>query len=214
MVDLLDEIRDDLKDEKVLNSIKKYSGYVFALLAVIITSVALKMWWLSYKENQAYQEGAEFIVALKKVHAAKVDEAVVDFEKLANHGHTSYAALAKLHLASYYLQKKDTPKAEKFYSELNSRSTAKVFKDYAELMQAKMVLSATQPEYGKVQKNLKTYIDGKPIFKYSALEMLAIAQFRLNEKSEAIKILNLLSGDLDTPETIKSRALNILKTIE
>lgn len=213
MVDLLDEIKDDIKDEKVFYLIKKYSNLVFSLMAVLILGIALKMWWVSYEENKIHQEGSEFMMAFKKMQANDVENAVKGFETLGREGSSNYAALAKLFLSAHFVSKNDTAKAAALYEELANSNKGKAIKDFAFISGMNFALDDQQPDFGQLISKLENYIKKGGIFKYSAEELLAITQAAKKDLKDAGRTIEKIESAEDAPATIKLRAGQLSKVI-
>lgn len=214
MVDLLDEIQEDLKEEKVLAAIKKYGKLVVIFVMALIIGTAIKLWWNNYKENQAYKEGAQFMTAMKKAQANNIDVAIKEFEELADKGNTNYAALAKLHLGAYYLSVNNLEKAKSFYTSVAEGKNAKELRDYAELMKVKILLSQDGSNHNQAKSELKNYIAANSVFKYSASELLAAIEMNLKDLESANKLIKDNENAADAPESIRERAAQLAKNID
>ncbi len=215
MVDLLDEVRDDLKDEQVFYIIKKYSSFVFTLMAAVIIGVALKLWWLSYNENKSYKEGGDFVTALMKVQSRNTADGIKLFQQLATSGSTNYAALADLHVAAYNLHNNEIDKALTEYSALSNNSGyADVLRQYSSLMQIKGELNKPNADKVKLRDQLDTYLQRDGVFKYTAMELMAMLYIDMGEGVKARAELLAIKDAPEAPENMKDRAGQILQTIK
>lgn len=215
MVDLLDEVRDDLKDEQVFRLIKKYSSFVFTLMAAIIIGVALKLWWLSYNENKSYKEGGDFITALMKVQSRNTTDGIKMFDELANSGSTNYAALAGLHVAAYNLHNQQSDKAIARYGALYDNSKyADILRQYSLLMQIKGELNKAGADKVKLRDQLNAYLKKDAVFKYTATELLAMLYIDAGEDDKARAELVVIKDATEAPVTMRERAEQMLQLIK
>jgi len=215
MVDLLDEVRDDLKDEQVFYLIKKYSSFVFTLMAAVIIGVALKLWWLSYNENKSYREGGDFVTALMKVQSRNTADGIKLFQQLATSGSTNYAALAELHVAAFNLHNNEVDKALTEYGALSENSGyADVLRQYSSLMQIKGELNKPTADKSKLRDQLDAYLQRDGVFKYTAMELMAMLYIDMGENVKARAELLAIKDAPEAPVNMKYRAGQILQTIK
>lgn len=215
MVDLLDEVRDDLKDEQVFYLIKKYSSFVFTLMAAVIIGVALKLWWLSYNENKSYKEGGDFVTALMKIQSRNTADGIKLFQQLATSGSTNYAALAELHVAAYNLHNNDVEKALTEYGTVSGNSSyADALRQYSLIMQIKGELNKSKADKAKLRDQLDSYLKRDGIFKYTAMELLAMLYIEMGDNVKARAQLIAIKDAPEAPVNMKDRAGQIIQTIK
>lgn len=206
MADLLDEVRADLKEEQTVGLLKKYGTFTIVIMGFILFAMTGNLWWKNYQQGNIHKEGGDFLVAALKMRANKLDEAMKEFKELAQDGKTTYAALASLNLASFQQAKKEYDKASEAYKNVMSHpDTPPVLKEYSELMYLKAKLSDSVSNKQELLKHLTTFVQTKPTFKFSALEILAALQIELNLMQEAKETLDKLSTDASIPATMKAR---------
>lgn len=214
MVDLLDEVRADLKQEQTMGLIKKYGTYTIVVMGFILFAMTGNLWWKSYQESKIYKEGGEFLVAVLKMRANKLDEAINELKILANDGQTTYGALANLNIASFQQAKKEYDKAAASYKlVMDYANTPHLLAEYSELMYLKARLSNSADNKLELLKHLKTFVQNKSTFKPSALEILAALQIELNLMQEAKETLNHLSTDTNIPATMKARVEQLMNYV-
>ena len=88
---------------------------------------------------------------------------------------------------------------------MNHADTPPVIAEYSELMYLKAKLSDSVANKQELLKHLTTFVQNKPTFKFSALEILAALQIELNLLPEAKETLDKLSTDTNIPATMKTR---------
>ena len=95
--------------------------------------------------------------------------------------------------------------AESYKSVMNHPKTPPVLAEYSELMYLKAKLSDSASNKQELLKHLTTFVQTKPTFKSSALEILAALQIELNLMQEAKESLDKLTTDTNSPPTMKTR---------
>ncbi len=202
MVDLLDEVRDELKDEKALNFIKQNGKFILILMVVTIFGAALKLWWMDYQENKSFHAGGEYMSAIMKMRAYKPDEAVKKFEELFTSNNTNYAALAGLNAGSYADFKKDYEKSYSIYKNVSENSNYdKSLRDLSKYLELKAALAKNDNDS---IAGFESYVkDG--IYKFSALELLGTYYLQNGDKAKAKEAFSVILTDPESPQTLKKR---------
>ena len=206
MVDLLDEVRADLKQEHAMGLIKKYGTYTVVVMGLVLFSMTAHLWWKSYQESRINKEGAEFLVSALKMRANKIDEAMQELKILAHDGQSTYAVLANLNIAAFQQAKREYDKAADSYRlVMNHADTPPLLAEYAELMYLKARLSDSLQNKQELLKHLEAFVQSKQTFKVSALEILAALQIEINLMQDAKETLDQLSTNPSVPATMKTR---------
>ncbi len=210
MVDLLDEVREELKDERALNFIKKHGKFILGLMVACIIGASLKIWWDDYKENVAHKAGGDFITAILKMRAYKPDEAVKKFESLFSTDSTNYAAFAGLNVASYADFKKDYAKSSVVYNSISENSDFdQSVRDMAKFLAIKSKVSSNYDNQ-KLASELEQYISENGIYKFSALELLGSIYLDMGDKDKAKQTFEIALTDAQIPESIRNRVTTLV----
>ncbi len=207
MVDLLDEVRDELKDERALQFIKQHGTFILVLMVVSIFGAALKLWWNDYQENKAYHAGGEYMSAIMKMRAYKPEEAVKKFEELFTTNNTNYGALAGLNAGSYSDFKKDYDKSYMIYKNVSENSSYdKSLRDLSKYLELKTALSTNKEE---AIAGFEKYTQ-EGIYKFSALELLGTYYLQQGNKEKAKEAFNTILTDPESPTSLKKRVGTLL----
>ncbi len=210
MVDILDEVREELKDERALNFIKQHGKFILTLMVACIIGASLKIWWNDYQENKAHKAGGDFITAILKMRAYKPDEAVKKFESLFSNDSTNYAAFAGLNVASYSDFKKDYAKSSVIYNSVSENNDFdKSVRDLARFLAIKSKISSNGDKQ-ELASELEKYISENGIYKYSSLEILGSIYLDLGNKAKAKEIFNTALTDAQTPDSIRNRISTLI----
>jgi len=211
MVDLLDEVKEDIKHEQTLNLVKKYFPFALGLMAALIIGVSINLWWNSYKLNKAHKYGGEYIKAIIELRNNKLDNAQVSFSRLADDKSTNYSALAAINAASIASMSKDYQKAIQLYDMVvNNSSFGQVFRDYCEFQAVSLKYVSGQVDYKTTISELQTLRKNNNIFKYSILELIGNLALENNDNQQAMEAFGLITLDPDATSTIKSRVQSLI----
>lgn len=207
MFDLLDEVQDELREEKKFNLVKRYGTYLLGFMVVFFISASIALWWKEYKQTQVFQVGGEFEKAYAKVINSNVAEGMKIFSELGQNDGTVYNVLALLNIAAYEDYKKNYEIAAKHYSEIvENKNASGLLKDFAQLMSLKAEISIPKRDKEKIIAELKKYAEGESAFKSSALELLAALQIKTKKFTDAEQTIARLLSDPNTPKSINQRA--------
>ncbi len=99
MSDLLRELEEDIKEEKILNLWRKYGNYLIGLaLTIILATAGYTLWQYFYHKSQLRMHGV-FSSAVKLYNDGKKEEALKAFQGIAQES-DGYGKLARLYEAS------------------------------------------------------------------------------------------------------------------
>jgi|GEM_PF-4035510 hypothetical protein len=204
MVDLLDEAREELRQEKMQNLINKFAKPVLILVAVLFGAGLLKVWYDNYQTNIVMAEGAKHFEGLMSARAQDFDKALQNFADNSK-GKSNYSALSGLQQASLLNAEGKLSEAEEIYKKISENSKyASALRDFAGYM-----LLHTKAAKGEISENLLNdigyYLKNKPVFFCSATELKALALYNLNRKEEAISTLAAINSK-ECPEEMVLRA--------
>jgi len=100
MSDLIDEIDQDLKDEKHHQIVKKITKFFIVTAVAIILGVAIYVWEEYSTGKLQEQLGDSFNQAAIAVSNNQLDEAISHLDEVIKYSHQQYAALAYLNKAA------------------------------------------------------------------------------------------------------------------
>lgn len=205
MSDLIHEIKDDIKQEQLHNFLKNHGKSIAVFVVIFVVSLSAGLWYKDYQMNKVYKEGSEYLLAVNKMRAENVKDAVAKFESL-HAGDTNYAALATLNVASYALFNKDTAKALSLYSDvMNNSEYHQYLRDLAQISYIQLGYESQTSESPKTIKELESYISDKKTFRYSAQELLVAIFIKEKNFEKAKNIIDAVTTDPAAPGSISHR---------
>lgn len=213
MIDLLDEVQQDLKEEKYHNIVKKISRF-FIIFAIIVVIAASIYTWKEHVSNQLQNNlGIWYSKAASLTDENKLDEAIMSLDKILEHPHQQYAALAYLNKAAILFKQNKNTEAENILLEITKQDHFNiVFKDLAQIIYLGKKLNSNDniEEVDKILLSMSQ--DNKP-WQLSSLELQALYDIKRNKIQDAKEALNKIANSQQVSSSSKDSALSILSVI-
>lgn len=186
--DIFQEVQEEYRREQMAKLWKTYSVPVIAAVAVIVLAVAAYQAWSYWHGQQLEASSREFesIAELVASDPTKKKEAADRFAKLATTATSGYAMAAKFQEAGLRADLPDIKAALSLYDQIAQSTSDPLFRDYAQLRGAILVLETDSLE--TVKKRLEPITKSTGPWRVMALEMLAYASWRGGKKDEALKL--------------------------
>lgn len=202
MADLLDEVKQELKEEQFIKLGKTLAPYALTIMLSIIVGVSAKLWWTDYRNDKIYQAGADYQMAVLKMRAMNTSEAEVRLRTLIDNNGTVYTSLAQLSLAAFQDFKGNHSDAYQLYKKASSTNNkSQVTYDLAKFLELKASISANTTE----NEALNEYVDDDAVFASSANDLIVGSEFSTGDSEKIKSRINLLLTDTSTPVSIRER---------
>ena len=208
---LLQEIDDDLRQEKYAKLWKQYGVHVIAAAFLLVAGVAGYQGWSQYDIGNREALGEQFADAMRLAREDGQAEATKVFSTVAREG-GGYSVLARLQEAALLAAGKDWAAAAAVYRELAEDSGIDaVYRDLA------IVLGVLQDMEGGDTGNLTLRLapltaDTNP-WRHSARELSAVLALSSGDRAKVVEIFTGLAKDASAPGGIRSRAAEMLAAI-
>jgi hypothetical protein len=186
--DIFQEVQEEYRREQMAKLWKSYQVPAIAAVTVIILAVAGYQGWSYWHSQQleASSRGFEKIAEFVAADPSNKKEAADRFAKFAPTATSAYAMAAKFQEAGLRAELLDTKAALTIYDEIIADTSDPLFRDYAQLRAAILVLETESFE--NLKKRLEPISKGASPWRVMALEMLAYASWRGGKKDEALKL--------------------------
>lgn len=214
MSDLLDEIKEDLSREKYALLWQKFGNYIIgaALASLILTGVVI-----TYNKRMD-SKYASYSDVLFEASNAPEAEAIQKYDTLIENGNGTYKAIAGLRKAALLLQGSKNQEALVVYKKVIDESGApQELRDLSKLLYVAVSsnLAFDNKDYNdaEAKKYLQEGVDGKNIFKYSALELNAFNELGSKNYTKAKEIFSSIVESHDAPQSVVVRAQEMLDAI-
>lgn len=205
MSDILREVDEELRRERLANIWKKYGGYIAFLAFMIVASVAGWRGYEYYAGKQAEAASERYVAAQKlAADATKADEAIKAMNAIAADAPAGYRLLARFSAAAETGQKDPKAGAAAFDAIANDTSVEQLMREIASIRGA--ALAVDTADVAEMQKRLAPALAEGSAFRHSANELLALAHLRAGNQAEAQKLFLLLAFDPETPPGMRNRA--------
>lgn len=207
MHELIEEIKEDVRLDKLINFWKKYSNFILlGIVAIILFTIGSVFW--EYQANKKNQKAASlYEEALRLTDNAQIGKAkeILNSLKDVHDGYKILADFKKTQLANI------TPaERSKIYLEIASDKTIEAkFRDLSIILWGYEGLEIQEPD--TLKKHLEPIAQGESVWKDSALELLGLLAIRQNDLKKATQILKQLQADKNTLVSIKNRAIIYLE---
>lgn len=206
MADFLNEIKDDLKQERLENIIRKYGKYLIVLAIFVIGATAAIAWYNDHLLTAQEEAGSKYFQALKLLD--KEDAAgKVALDELAIGGSSGYREFAKLKRASLLAKDKNIAEAIAVYDKIIADTKIDLaIRDLAGLLAAHLLMENPNPA-NNVANNIDDRLavlakSDRPLY-YSAIELQVIRAIQKDDKAKAAELLVSLNY---APQNIRERA--------
>ena len=210
MSEILRQVDEDLRKEKIKNIWKKYYIYIIIFLVIIIFAP------LSYQitktinlsKNEKYVEDY-----LNYINISDSNNKIIELENLSRNNNNLISSLASLKIANIYIEenkiKEGRSELLKISNDINNNEIIRDLALYFYLMSGIDTISSE--EIFSLLPNEKIQ---RSAYKFLFQELMAIHFIILNDLDKANQYLSKLSNDIDTPFEIKSRIEKFIKFVD
>lgn len=212
MSDIIREVDEELRRERLANIWKNYGGYIAGAAILIVAATAGWRGYEYYANKQAQAASDRYVAAQKlAADATKTDDAITAFKAIAGDAPSSYRLLARFSAAAELGKKDAAEGAAAFDAIANDSSVEQLMRELASIRGAVLVVDTA--DVADMQKRLAPALADGSAFRHSANELLALAHLRAGNQAEAQKLLLLLAFDPETPPGMRNRAQRLQATI-
>ena len=205
----IQEVNEELKQERYLETWKKYGGYLIGGAVLAVGSVAGWQWYKDSIRGAREAQSVEFAAAAALAEEGKSGEAGRIFDRLARETEGGYAALARLRQAALVAKSGDAKAAAALYLQLaDDDRLPPVFRELGTTLWGLHALDSAEPD--RAIARLTPLAGPEGTWRYTALELIAHYHRRKGRHDEAARIFRQLAGDADAPATLKKRAGEML----
>jgi hypothetical protein len=213
-LDLLDEVQEDLKEEKYSRIISKFTRVFLSLAAIALIATSVYVWKDSRSNKLQNQLSVLFNKALLSVDNNNFDESIVYFDQITKHPDQQYAALAYLHKSAVLVKQNKLEKAQEALLEIyNNQEFDISFRKLAQLTFLGNQLQINDLEDPKISEMLTELLQSDNIWKLSALQLRALYDLKQNNIDSAKITLNEIISSRDASKYSQDTASSILSVI-
>jgi hypothetical protein len=212
MSDIIREVDEELRRERLANIWKNYGGYIAFAAFLIVAGTGGWRGYEYYAGKQAEAASERYAAAQTlAADATKTDEAITAFKAIAADAPAAYKLLARFSAAAELGQKEAKEGATAFEAIANDTSVEPLMRELASIRGAALVVDSA--DVAEMQKRLAPALADSSAFRHSARELLALAHMRTGNQAEAQKLFLQLAFDPETPPGMRNRAQRLQATL-
>ena len=203
MSDIFNEVDEEVRRERLQALWKRYGNLILAILILAVAAVGGWRGYQYWEAKKAAAAGAAYDAAVTLADEGKGTDAEAAFSSISNEGTAGYRTLARLRLAATVAQRDPKAAIETYDAIAADASVGKVFQDLAGVRAGMLLVdTATLPD---LTKRLEPLAQAGGAFRHTARELLALAAVRAGDKAAAKKWFDMVLGDAETPQGVRSR---------
>ena len=208
----IQEVNEELKQEQYLKIWKQYGRYLVGAAVVILLGVAGWQYWQSEQRSARQAESVTYAAALKAIEGNNPAEASKLLANLAQTSDGGYGALARLRRAALFAKSGAMTEAAAEYRRLADNEDApQGFRELATLMWALSALDTAEPK-AAIDRLQPLAAETSP-WRFTARELTALYTDRAGDRKKAAAIFGELAKNEKAPDTIRSRAREMLSIL-
>ncbi len=211
MVDLLDEVADEVRQERLENMAKKYGPYVIGTILTVLAITGVYIAWQNHVSSQIKELSTAYYAASTLQKESK--EQLAAFEKISKEATSTYGLLSRFQEAQIQQKLGNSSKALDLFNELTaiSSSNSDALKHTATMLKILTAIDGLQdPKNTKAAdeliEELETLQNQAPAWAYLAKLLQAQLYIATGKKEQGQGLLKLLSSAPGVPQNVADLA--------
>ena len=204
MVDFVSEVQEELRKDDYNRWLKKYGAYLVGLIAAVIITAGYLEWKKANADKAARATSAAYIAAAQKADAGEVDQALREFQAIADVAPKGYAGLSLMRAAELELGQGNVTAA---IAHLDQAAATFENARHSQLAQIKAAyILAGESRYDDVSLRVAPLAEKDEPYEYLARELLGFAAKQNGDVSRAREQFSYLERIPGVPSSIQQRA--------
>ncbi len=205
MTDIFHEIEEDLRRERLRRLWDRFGGLIIALVVLIVVGAAGWSGYTYWQNQRAEEAGNAFLQASVLMEEGKYAEAEAAFNTLAQEAPAGYRTIARLRAANAAAAQNPAAGIKALDALATDTRVDSLVRDMATLRAALLMVDTAS--LADVRSRVEGLINNPsaPV-RNSAREVLALAQLRAGESTEAHKTATAITEDAEATPGLRSRA--------
>jgi hypothetical protein len=206
-MDILDEIKEDLRSEQAKKFWANYGNWILGGVVALVFGTAVASGLQQYQHYRSGIDAEKFSAAVQMAEEEDRDAALTGLGAIAAEAGAGYKTLALFSEANLHLKAGDTSKAIAAFNALaDNTALDAIYRELATIYSCSLQLDMADADFAAIAARLEPLVGpGKP-WRYSALELQALAKLQQGQKAEAKNIYDRLAVDTEAPAALKIRA--------
>ena len=203
------EVDEAVRQDQWLKLWKRYGNYIAAAALAVVIGTAAGVGWRAWQQSERLEDARRYAAAQQLLREDKPAEAAAAFAALAEEAGGGYRVLARLRAAEAQAEAGNPAAATATLEQLAANDDAlPVYRSLAELLATQRAFANAQPT--AVLAELEPLVGINDPWRYSALELRALAQMQSGDTAGARQTLDDLLADPLTPPQLGRRAAELL----
>lgn len=206
------EVDEAVRQDRWMALWNAYGTYVVGAALAVVLGTTAGVGWREWQERSRLAQAERYVQAVRLLEEDRPAEAADAFAAIAEDSSDGYAVLARLRLAEARAAAGDEEAGLATLEALSRDDDAgRLYRQLSELM----ILQKELPELGPARtlERLEPLTRDDSPWRYSALELKALAELESGEASTARATLNELVRDPAVPAGIGRRAAEMLQAL-
>jgi hypothetical protein len=206
------EVDEAVRQDRWMKLWKEYGAYIVSAALAIVLGTAAGVLWRNWQESERLAEAARFAEAQQLLHQDAPAQAAEAFTVIAENADGGYAVLAKLRAAEAQAEAGDAVARAAILERLaDDQSATPLYRQLAELLALQHDFASLEP--ASARSRAEPLAEEAAPWRYSALELKALAEIEAGELEAARTTLQNLLGDPQTPPNLSRRAAELMASI-
>lgn len=215
MGDIFREIDEELRQDRYERLWQSYGKYILGIGMVFVASVIGWKAWQHYSVGQHQAQSLQFSNAGKLLQEGKKTEAAALFANLAERSSGGYKALSRFHQAALRGESDDVGGAVTLYEQLAEDSGLdRTLRQAAEIFVVMLQLDDAKSDGAAIQTRLEPLMKADGAWRHAARELSGLLALRSGDGNAARGHFRNLADDLDAPQGMRARAVQVLAVID
>ncbi len=206
MTDVFREVDEEVRREQLLKLWRRYSKHVVAAVLIVLATAVGIFGWRQWQEQRRVERANAYLAAAAMAPAEAVDA----FEAMV--GGDGYGVLARLRRASLLAELDRKAEALAAFEGIAAdASMPRAYRDLALILHAQHALG--QVGSGELIRRLEPLTSADNPWRFSAMELTALAEFHAGNSERARTLFLTLADDPAAPAGVRGRAAEIAATL-
>jgi hypothetical protein len=206
------EVDEAVRQDRWLELWRHYGTYIIGGALAIVIGTGAGVAWRNYQESQRLEEARRYAAAEELLRQDRPSEAAAAFLALAEDAGGGYDVLARLRAAEAQMAAGEADAAAASLDRLaEDGDAAQVYRQLGELLALQQSFDGADD--AALTGRLTGLSEANAPWRYSALELEALAQLRAGEPEAARRTLETLLADPLTPGNLSRRAAELLASL-
>jgi hypothetical protein len=202
---LFREVDEEVRRQKVQDLWNRWGNLFVAISVAVIVLVAGYKGWQYWEHKRSEEAARAYFAAIDLASQGKSDEAAKKFGEITSGGHKGYGFLARMNMAAELAAAGKTSEAVKAYDEIAAASSAEPnLRNAARIRAALLLIDTASRE--EITRRLADLNKPENVWRNEAREILALAAYRVNDYTEADRLMNEVVLDQESPPNLRQRA--------